>query len=325
MPEKPPAFQFYPKDWLTSESTRMMNLDTRGIYIDMLSHCWLKGSIPIDYDDLTKLLGLVEPWFNQNSAECEKLWKCFEEMPGDPGRLINIRLDKEREKQDKRRESQSAKGVKSGESRRLAREQRLNQTRTADATSGSTQSNSSIASSTAVQEKKKKSKPKEKFDPLSIEFPPALDTTEFKELWKDWVEVRVVKKNPITAQASRMALKKLGGYGHDKALQSLSASIVGGWTGLFDPDKQTGWNGRSNSIPARSDVNDERVPESTLKLRDAAMRIVVDEIYDEWIMEPGNKDDGFEQWEIANKRGYYDLKLHGKIAKQVEEEMRAKL
>ena len=44
---KPPAFQFYPKDWLGSRRVSLLPIEAEGAYIRALCYCWDYGSIPI--------------------------------------------------------------------------------------------------------------------------------------------------------------------------------------------------------------------------------------------------------------------------------------
>lgn len=46
---KPPAFQFYVNDWLSSPNVRMMTPEQRGCYIHLLAASWPDG-IPYDTD-----------------------------------------------------------------------------------------------------------------------------------------------------------------------------------------------------------------------------------------------------------------------------------
>ena len=39
---KPPAFQFYVKDWITDYRTRTLTPEEKGIYIDLLANSWLE-------------------------------------------------------------------------------------------------------------------------------------------------------------------------------------------------------------------------------------------------------------------------------------------
>jgi hypothetical protein len=61
--EKSPAFQFYPKDFLTDERVQLMSHTERGIYVTLLCLCWLEGSLPADVNQLAKLVSLPAPRF----------------------------------------------------------------------------------------------------------------------------------------------------------------------------------------------------------------------------------------------------------------------
>ena len=105
-PEKAPAFQFYPRDFLTDERVLQMSYTERGVYITLLSQCWLNRSLPADSSALAAMLQMPLKRF-------EKLWAgqvghCFHE--GEDGRFHQKRLDLERDKQQKfsRRQSDAA-------------------------------------------------------------------------------------------------------------------------------------------------------------------------------------------------------------------------
>lgn len=109
---KAPAFQFYPKDFLTDENVQMMSLQERGAYITLLCLCWIKGSLPDQQDRMAKMCGIPLPAFR-------KVWPalsvCF--RPGGPDRLVHPRLERERDKQREYRRRQSDKGKASGVAR----------------------------------------------------------------------------------------------------------------------------------------------------------------------------------------------------------------
>lgn len=113
-----PAFQFYPKDFLSSSKVMRMSLTERGAYITLLSHCWLDGSLPANVAELARLLGVREPQF-------ARMWKgplceCFIEKDG---RLTNPRLDDERRKQLDYRRRQSDRGKQGGRPRKATESQ----------------------------------------------------------------------------------------------------------------------------------------------------------------------------------------------------------
>ena len=71
---QPPAFQFYPRDWLSSSGTRTMSYAERGMYCELLSHQWLDGSIPCTEIEIAQTPG-------RNTS-------CLEE--GEPARVVSV-------------------------------------------------------------------------------------------------------------------------------------------------------------------------------------------------------------------------------------------
>lgn len=120
--ERAPAFQFYPKDFLSSSKVARMSLTEIGVYMLLLSHAWLNGGLPTEVTEIAKLVKVPVPRF-------VKMWQgalseCFEHQHG---RLVNVRLEHERQKQADHREAQSQRGKASA----AARSQRkANQTAT---------------------------------------------------------------------------------------------------------------------------------------------------------------------------------------------------
>lgn len=113
-PEKAPAFQFYPKDFLSDEKQAAMSAQECGVYIRLMCRCWLEGSIPDDVTQVARLGGVT-------TAQLRKFWpairRCFAAHETDAGRLVHGRLERERSKQDSFRRRQSDKGSKGAEKR----------------------------------------------------------------------------------------------------------------------------------------------------------------------------------------------------------------
>ncbi len=109
--EKPPAFQWYPRDYLTDENVELMSLEQEGAYRRLMDYCWLHGSIPNDVEAWAKMCRVTP-------RRMEKLWPgidpCFRKRNG---RLFHPRLDKERRKQIRRKRAQSDAGKKGAERR----------------------------------------------------------------------------------------------------------------------------------------------------------------------------------------------------------------
>lgn len=104
-----PAFRFYPGDFLSSTKVASMSMTERGVYITLLSHCWLSDGLPTDRGALARIVGMKLVQFQRmwDGPLCE----CFFERKG---RLRNPRLDRERQSQDEYRAKQAANGAKGG-------------------------------------------------------------------------------------------------------------------------------------------------------------------------------------------------------------------
>lgn len=111
-----PAFQFYPNDWLASLSISLMSPAQEGAYIRLLSYAWSDPdcSLPDDDTILAQLSRLNEGWLKGGSTVIRK---CFVSHPDKPGRLVNLRLLKERNKQDAWREKSRQGGIQSAKAR----------------------------------------------------------------------------------------------------------------------------------------------------------------------------------------------------------------
>lgn len=110
-PEKAPAFQFYPRDFLTAEDQAALSLEQCGAYIRLLCICWLEHTIPDDPARLARIIG-----GGITSKRLTAIWpdirQCFIPDAEVPGRLRHGRLDREREEQRKWREKCAAGGRK---------------------------------------------------------------------------------------------------------------------------------------------------------------------------------------------------------------------
>jgi uncharacterized protein YdaU (DUF1376 family) len=98
-----PAFQFYPSDFLSSSKVDRMSMTERGVYITLLSRCWMDNGLPSDLDALAKFAKMRPQKFRRMWA-AGALHECFYERSG---RLLNERQERERSKQDQYRRRQS--------------------------------------------------------------------------------------------------------------------------------------------------------------------------------------------------------------------------
>lgn len=109
----PPAFQFYPKDFLAD--TLAMPLKVRGAYMTLLCYAWVNGSIPDTKMQLRQILGVSKVDLTEIQMH---LRDKFVDNPEHNGTLVNPRMERERQKQSEFREARARAGRKSGEQRR---------------------------------------------------------------------------------------------------------------------------------------------------------------------------------------------------------------
>lgn len=159
---RPPAFQFYVKDWLTSRKIAVMNLSQVGAYSFLLAACWDSDdcSLPDDEKTLAALSRMGEQWVTDASAPVRA---CFVAHPKHPGYLTNERLLAEfkslqKFRRDKQRAGQIG-GVKSGLSRRQisAKDTEADPKHTFDSASSKPEAKRTSSSSSSILKKKEKS------------------------------------------------------------------------------------------------------------------------------------------------------------------------
>ena len=94
MKKKPPAFQFYPDDFLGSTNVALMTDAEIGVYVRLLCYEWNGPGLPTtEPSELAAMLRIKPATF---AVMWKRIGPCFVERDG---RLFNPRLDKEREKQ----------------------------------------------------------------------------------------------------------------------------------------------------------------------------------------------------------------------------------
>jgi len=108
---KSPAFQFYPKDFLSDINVASMTMEERGIYITLLSYCWLEGCLKGGSQVVEAICNHPENW----DEIWDKVSQCFYEKDG---KFYHKRLEEERKKQEEWREKSRLGGIKSGKARR---------------------------------------------------------------------------------------------------------------------------------------------------------------------------------------------------------------
>jgi uncharacterized protein YdaU (DUF1376 family) len=120
---RPPAFQFYPDDWLGSSAIAMMLPEQEGAYIRLLAICWgsPRLAIPNDPDRLAVMSRLNGRWKDLGP----QVLSCFEPHPIDgEGWLTNTKLIQVRHRTMVRADA----GSEGGKETQAKRKQKLKQT-----------------------------------------------------------------------------------------------------------------------------------------------------------------------------------------------------
>lgn len=151
MQNKSPAFQFYPKDWLSDGKTMALPLFAKGCYVTLLCYDWTDDGITDDSEKWKYMIGgdalLCEDW----EKVVEQLISLFVSHPDKKNHLTNPRLYRERQKQTAYSESKKRAG-KAGAKRRWQSHDSAN---SKPITNDSFSSSSSTSSSDVYKPKKK--------------------------------------------------------------------------------------------------------------------------------------------------------------------------
>lgn len=113
---KAPAYQRYPKDYMSDGNVLRMNFEERGIFDWLLDSCWLEDGIPADVAEIARICGLP---VRKMAKAWTRISCCFVAHPRKPGWLTSPRLEKERASQAEHREARSEAGKKGAASRWL--------------------------------------------------------------------------------------------------------------------------------------------------------------------------------------------------------------
>lgn len=228
---KAPAFQFYPKDYLTDTKVLMMPLAAQGLYVQLLCLDWIE-------DGLTEaeLKALCGGHQDIDAIAIAMLCDCFVKHPTKAGHLSNPRLQRERISQAENREKRTQSGKKGANARwgnnltRVANASKPHSERNAngiakDGSSSSTSSSSSIYNNPSA----------------SITFPPKLDTPECRAAWASWLEHKKSKGQKYKSRKTQeQALRNWAEGPPSDFIAAINFSIGSNYGGIFaDPKHRT--------------------------------------------------------------------------------------
>lgn len=227
--DRPPSFQFYPRNFLTSQKVAAMSLEQIGAYVLLLCNAWLSdqpGTLPDDQHLLSALARANGRWPDIAQG-------VLSAWDRDGGRIVQRFMVDERAAQKMRHQ----RSVQGGKSRaRAARDSkgRLLSSPTPPLASAS-------ASAFALDTNKEKTTHRRSAASRDgypyfpqIERPEAIP----EALWRSWCDFRAKKPKRAewTVGAAEGCIRKLARFhqgGCDLALV-IENSIVSGWPGLYE-------------------------------------------------------------------------------------------
>jgi hypothetical protein len=80
------------------------------------------------------------------------------------------------------------------------------------------------------------------------ELPKSINTPEVRGAISEWIVYRAEKKRSITAQQLAKLISQFEEWGADRAIRAVNHSILGGYSGLFEPGVRRGDSGGGDAI-----------------------------------------------------------------------------
>ena len=87
-------------------------------------------------------------------------------------------------------------------------------------------------------------------DAPGVEIPASLDTPEFRKACTQFHNHRKELRKPLRPTGERALLTKLTGWGVQKAVAALNASVANGWVGVFEPREEIHYGKRTRPTTA---------------------------------------------------------------------------
>lgn len=229
---KSPAFQFYPKDFLTDDKVIEMSAEVRGYYVDLLCIDWLNDGF---YSSAILKLCHFE-WYRydgtlrDDSKDVEaQLLACFGPHPTKEGFVTNSRLRKERLGQIERSQERAVSGKKGAKKRWDSHTQEDSSAIKEPIAKNASSSPTSSTSTSPIKDKKG-----------------ALSSADFvfheslnNEICRKAVDELIQHRKQKGVKTTALSIQKLLDRYQSRAkelVENINHSIEKGWTGVF-PDK----------------------------------------------------------------------------------------
>ena len=93
-----------------------------------------------------------------------------------------------------------------------------------------------LVTKTAHRKDQLKRSSEKKSEKINVVVPDSLSVPSFLEAWTKFQQHRMELRKPLTPTAAGSLLKKLAGWGVDRAVAGIEHSIASSWQGIFEPN-----------------------------------------------------------------------------------------
>lgn len=220
---KSPSYPWYAKEALSSTTIMLMTLAEEGAYRRLLDIQWEDGSIPDDIETLARLL-------RTNTKEVAKIWArvgpCFVQEAGNPGRLVNARLEEVRAAQANYHAGRVASGYRGAEARYKKAYSSPTSPPIADLEVSHSLLLKQVHMQEQVQEKREEESPRgETFTP-----PLAQGFTEAFATWASTLPASSASKaKPNEQRRAKYDARRREGYSHEEIMAALKNYVHDDW------------------------------------------------------------------------------------------------
>jgi len=224
----------YPGDWRSG--TGCMTALERGIYRELLDEQFLSGPLPACERKLRMIARCdQDEWDQAREAVLAK----FEQIDG---RLVNARMESERNEREEIRQMKVEAARKSHESRRKNNSANCKTPHSANCKTPPSANCVHVHDHVTVS--------KDTVEGTALPFGPG-----FASAWDDWIAYRREARFPKWKQRTIDAqLERLGKLTEPQAVEAIRQSIANGWRGLFPEKAKT-----NNSRPTRNGAANAKI------------------------------------------------------------------
>lgn len=254
---KRPSFQFYPGDWMKDPSLSMCSATTRGIWMDLLCAIHEVGHGGRVTGTATQLSRLCRCTVAEMEAALDELSTTRTATISKRHDTVSVHSKRMERDLEIRliRATSGAQGGRGNEKQNESKPKAKRKQNTKQNGGSSSSSSFSSSSSTSVEDKEPpdpqggsgEDDPPDKpapIDPLKVDFPPSLDSPEFRAAWADWMQHRSEIRKPYRPLGVQKLVGQLAAMGASRAIAAINWSIANQYQGIYESNQRVSGVGR---------------------------------------------------------------------------------